>query len=67
MLIKEKLKLDKGSGEPNRTKVGTLTRQQIEEIAAIKMPDLNCYDIKVACKLVVGTAKSMGVEFPSNI
>ena len=67
VLIKEKLKLSKGSGEPNRTKVGNLTRQQIEEIAAIKMPDLNCYDLKAACKLVIGTAKSMGVEFPSNI
>ncbi len=67
VLIKEKIKLDKGSGEPNRNKVGTLTKQQIEEIATIKMPDLNCYDLKAACKLVGGTARSMGVEIPSNI
>ena len=67
VLIKEKLKLEKGSAEPNRSKVGNLTKQQIEEIAAIKMPDLNCYDLKAACKLVGGTARSMGVEIPSNI
>ena len=66
-LIKEKLKLQKGSAEPNRNKVGSLTRQQIEEIAAVKMPDLNCYDVKAASKIVAGTARSMGVDTPSGI
>lgn len=64
VLIKKKINLEKGSGEPNRIKVGTITKQQIEEIAKLKMPDLNCYNIKSACKLVAGTAKSMGLNIP---
>lgn len=66
-LIKQKIKLEKGSAEPNKNKVGRLTKQQIEEIATIKMPDLNCYDLKTASKLVAGTARSMGVEVPVGI
>jgi large subunit ribosomal protein L11 len=64
VLIKQKIKLEKGSGEPNRKKVGAITKQQIEEIAKLKMPDLNCYNIQSACKLVAGTAKSMGLNTP---
>ncbi|MCD6195056.1 50S ribosomal protein L11 [bacterium] len=61
-LIKKTLNIAKGSGEPNKKKVGRLTRQQIEEIAKIKMPDLNTNDLEAAMKIVVGTAKSMGIE-----
>ena len=61
MLIKQILKLDKGSATPNVEKVGTLTREQIEEIAKQKMPDLNCYNLEAAVKSVAGTARSMGV------
>jgi large subunit ribosomal protein L11 len=62
VLIKEALRLDKGSGEPNREKVGRLTRDQIRQIAETKMPDLNARDIDGAMKVVAGTARSMGVE-----
>ena len=62
VLIKEALKLDKGSSVPNVEKVGTLTREQLEGIAKQKMPDLNCYDIDAAVKSVAGTARSMGVS-----
>lgn len=61
-LIKKTLSIGKGSGEPNKKKVGRLTRKQIEEIAKIKMPDLNTNDLQGAMKIVAGTAKSMGVE-----
>ena len=61
VLIKEALKLDKGSSAPNVEKVGTLTREQIEGIAKQKMPDLNCYSLEAAVKSVAGTARSMGV------
>jgi large subunit ribosomal protein L11 len=62
VLIKEALRLDKGSGEPNREKVGRLTRDQIRSIAETKMPDLNARDVEEAMKVVAGTARSMGVE-----
>ncbi|MBF0279579.1 MAG: 50S ribosomal protein L11 [SAR324 cluster bacterium] len=62
VLIKQALKLDKGSPTPNTTKVGTLSQTQLEEIANTKMPDLNCYDIEAAKQIVAGTARSMGVE-----
>ena len=62
VLIKEALRLDKGSGEPNREKVGRLTRDQIRQIAETKMPDLNARDLEAAMKVVAGTARSMGVE-----
>ena len=61
VLIKQILKLDKGSSNPNVEKVGTLNREQIEGIAKQKMPDLNCYNLEAAVKSVAGTARSMGV------
>ena len=61
VLIKQALKLDKGSSTPNVDKVGILTREQIEGIAKKKMPDLNCYNLEAAVKSVAGTARSMGV------
>ena len=60
-LIKKKIKIEKGSGVPNREKVGKITKSQIEEIAKDKMPDLNAKDIKAAMNIVMGTARSMGV------
>ena|SRR3989344_972671 len=61
-LIKKVLKKDKGSAVPNKDKIGTLTRQQVEEIATIKMPDLNTKDMEEAVKVIEGTARSMGVK-----
>ena len=60
-LIRKALDIEKGSGEPNREKVGTLTRAQLREIAEVKMPDLNADDIEMAMRQVEGTARSMGV------
>src|ERR671916_61477 len=60
-LLKQAAGLDKGSGEPNREKVGTVSRAQVEEIARTKMPDLNAADIDGASKIVEGTARSMGI------
>ena len=62
VLIKKALKLEKGSSTPNTEKVGTLNRSQLEEIAKIKMPDLNCYDVEAAMRIVAGTARSMGIQ-----
>ena len=62
VLLKRAAKVDKGSGEPNREKVGSVTRAQLQEIAEIKMPDLNANDINAAMKIVAGTARSMGLE-----
>ena len=62
VLIKKALKLEKGSSTPNTEKVGTLNRSQLEEIAKIKMPDLNCYDVEAAMRIIAGTARSMGVQ-----
>ena len=62
VLIKEALRLEKGSAEPNRDKVGRLTRDQVRQIAETKMPDLNARDIEAAMLVVAGTARSMGVE-----
>ncbi|MCK5743127.1 MAG: 50S ribosomal protein L11 [Caldisericia bacterium] len=61
-LIKKACKLKSGSGEPNKNKVGKLTKAQVEEIAKIKMPDLNSASIETAMRVVEGTARSMGVE-----
>lgn len=61
VLILKAAKLDKGSAEPNRTKVGKVTRAQVEEIAKLKMPDLNANDLEHAASMVAGTARSMGV------
>ena len=62
VLIKEALRLQSGSGEPNRTKVGMLTKAQLQAIAETKMPDLNANDIPAAMNIIAGTARSMGVE-----
>jgi large subunit ribosomal protein L11 len=61
-LIKQALGLESGSGEPNRNKVGTLTKAQVRQIAEQKMPDLNANDIEMAMNIIEGTARSMGVE-----
>ena len=61
-LLKKAIGLEKGSGEPNRKKVGKVTQKQIEEIAKMKMPDLNTVDLAAAMRMVSGTAKSMGLE-----
>lgn len=60
-LIKEKAKIQSGSGEPNKNKVGKITKAQLKEIAEIKMPDLNAADIEAAMNSIAGTARSMGV------
>ncbi len=60
-LIIEKAKLKKGSGEPNKNKVGKLTMNQVREIAEIKMSDLNTTDVEMAARIIAGTARSMGV------
>ena len=62
VLIKQAIGLEKGSGEPNREKVGTISRAQVREIAEKKMPDLNAHDIDQAAKIIEGTARSMGVD-----
>jgi len=62
VLIKEALRVEKGSGEPNREKVGRLSRDQVRQIDETKMPDLNARDIEQAMRIVAGTAQSMGVE-----
>ena len=62
VLIMKAAKIEKGSGEPNRNKVGSLTMSQIEEIAKIKLPDLNAATLEAAVKNIAGTARSMGIE-----
>ena len=62
VLIKKALGLESGSGNALKDKVGKLSRKQLEEIAKIKMPDLNCYDINTAVKIISGSARQMGVE-----
>ena len=62
VLIKKALNIPKGSGEPNKEKVGKISRAQLEEIAKIKEPDLNANDIDNAVRIIAGTARSMGVE-----
>lgn len=60
-LLRQAAKVDKGSAEPNKTKVGSVTKAQVKEIAEIKMPDLNATDLAAAMKIVEGTARSMGI------
>ncbi len=62
ILLKRAAKVDKGSGETKRTKVGKVTQEQIEEIAKTKMPDLTAKDLNSAKKSIIGTAKSMGID-----
>ena len=66
VLLKKAAQIAKGSGEPNREKVGHVTMAQVREIAHLKMPDLNAYDIEGAIKIIEGTAKSMGVEITKS-
>ena len=69
--LMEASKIQKGSAESNRKKVGSVTWEQVQTIAEIKMPDLNCFTMESAMSMVAGTARSMGItvsgEFPSNI
>ena len=62
VLLMKTAKIEKGSGEPNRNKVGSISMQQVEEIAALKMPDLTAKDMEAAKKSILGTARSMGLE-----
>ena len=61
-LIKKAAKVKKGSSKGNKDIVGTITKEQLKEIAETKLPDLNAYDVEKACKTVEGTAKNMGIE-----
>ena len=65
VLIKKAISLEKGSSEPNREKVGEITRQQLEEIAKVKLKDLNARDLDAAVKIIAGTAKNMGINVAS--
>ena len=62
VLIMKAAKIEKGSGEPNRNKVGSLTQAQVEEIAKLKLPDLNAASLDAAMKSIAGTARSMGID-----
>ena len=62
ILLKRAANIAKGSAEPNKNKVGTVTAKQVEEIARLKMPDLNCDSIESAVKTIAGTARSMGLD-----
>lgn len=62
VLIKKACGLAKASGVPNKNKVGKITKAQVEEIAKLKMPDLNANDVEAACSMIAGTARSMGIE-----
>jgi large subunit ribosomal protein L11 len=66
ILLKKAANIAKGSGEPNKTKVGKVTMKDVKEIAQLKMPDLNASDLDAAIKIVMGTARSMGVEVEGN-
>jgi large subunit ribosomal protein L11 len=62
ILLKKAAKVAKGAGDPKRDRVGKVTRKQVEEIANIKMVDLNACDLEAACRIVEGTARSMGID-----
>ncbi|HLV27042.1 MAG TPA: 50S ribosomal protein L11 [Gemmatimonadales bacterium] len=62
VLLKKEAGLDKGSGQPNRNKVGSVTKEQVRKIAELKMPDLNCDTVESAMAMIAGAARSMGVE-----
>ena len=64
-LLRQAARVEKGSPEPHKVKVGTVTKAQVKEIAEIKMPDLNANDIEAAMKTVEGTARSMGIKVES--
>ncbi len=61
VLLAKAAKVEKGSGEPNRNKVGKVTKKQVREIAEMKMPDLNAHDVEAAMAMIAGTARSMGI------
>jgi large subunit ribosomal protein L11 len=61
VLLKKAAKVEKGSAEPNKTKVAKVTKAQVEEIAKLKMPDLNAHDLEHAASMIAGTARSMGI------
>jgi large subunit ribosomal protein L11 len=61
-LLRKAAGIEKGSGVPQKDKVGKVTKQQIREIAEKKMPDLNANDVEAACKIIEGTARNMGIE-----
>ncbi len=65
-LLKKAAGVEKGSGEPNRIKVGKVTRQQVREIATLKMKDLNAIDLEGAMRIIEGTARSMGIEIETE-
>jgi large subunit ribosomal protein L11 len=71
IMLKEAVNIKSGSAEPNRKKVGTVNWKQVEDIARNKMPDLNCFKVDSAMRMVAGTARSMGIEvegeFPADI
>lgn len=71
IMIMEAVNKKKGSPEPNRDKIGTITWDQVKQIAEVKMPDLNAFKIEAAMKMIAGTARSMGVkvqgEFPQTV
>ena len=62
VLLKKAAQIAKGAADPKRDRVGSVTRQQVEEIAKLKMVDLNANDLDAACKIIAGTARSMGIE-----
>jgi large subunit ribosomal protein L11 len=62
VLLKKAAKIAKGAGDPKRDRVGKITQEQLEEIARQKMVDLNAYDLTAACRIIAGTARSMGIE-----
>jgi large subunit ribosomal protein L11 len=62
VLLKKAAKVAKGAGDPKRERVGEVTRSQVEEIAKLKLPDLNANDLENACRIIEGTARSMGIE-----
>jgi len=62
VLLKKAARIAKGAGDPKRDRVGTVTHQQVEEIAKQKMVDLNAYNLDAACRIIEGTARSMGIE-----
>ena len=66
VLLKRAAKIAKGSGEPHKEKVGTVTSSQVREIATMKAPDLNAHDVEMAMRIIAGTARSMGIEVEEN-
>ncbi len=62
VLLLKAAKVEKGSAVPNKVKVGSVTKKQVEEIAKIKLPDLNCMDMEAAVRIIEGTARNMGIE-----